>query len=92
MPPPELSPELRQAVQQLQGNEPLRVLDPETNTVYVLVRAEIFDRVRSTLHDDGTELAPTYAAQSEAAFRAGWDAPGMDDYDHYDESRKNRCP
>jgi hypothetical protein len=89
---PELSPELRQAVHQLQGNQPLRVVDPETNTVYVLMRAEIFDQVRAVLREDEAELADTYAAQSEAALQAGWDAPEMDDYDHYDENRKKLCP
>jgi hypothetical protein len=90
--PPELSPELRQAVHQLQGNQLLRLVDPETNTVYVLMRAEVFDQVRAVLREDEAELADTYAAQGEAAIRAGWDAPGMDDYDHYDDNRGKLCP
>ncbi|HEY5314393.1 MAG TPA: hypothetical protein VIK18_17805 [Pirellulales bacterium] len=89
---PELSTELRQALHQLRGNQPLRLVDPETNTVYVLMRAELFDQVRAVLHEDEAELADTYGAQSEAALRAGWDAPGMDDYDRYDENRKKPCP
>jgi hypothetical protein len=44
------------------------------------------------LHENNDELAETYAAQSEAALRAGWDEPAMDDYDHYDEARKKLCP
>lgn len=89
---PELSPELREAVHQLPGNQPLRVVDPETNIVYVLVRAELFDQVQGTLPEAHDELVETYAAQSEAAQRAGWDAAGMDDYDHYDQHRQKPCP
>lgn len=84
----ELSPELRQAVHQLPGNQPLRLVDPDTNTVYVLVRAEVFDQAQTSLAAGEAELSDTYAAQSEAALKAGWDAPDMDDYDHYDESRR----
>jgi len=82
---PELSPDLRHAVQHLRGTQPLRLIDPDTSTVYVLVRAELFDQVQAVLHEDESELADTYSAQSEAALEAGWDAPGMDDYDNYDE-------
>jgi hypothetical protein len=89
---PELSPDLRQAVQHLHGTQPLRLIDPDTNTVYVLVRAEVFDQVQAVLHEDESELADTYAAQSEAALEAGWDAPEMDDYDNYDENRQKLCP
>ena len=89
---PELSPDLRHAVHQLHGTQPLRVVDPDTNTVYVLVRAEVFDQVQAVLHDDEAELAETYAAQSDSALRAGWDAPEMADYDNYDENRKKLCP
>ena len=89
---PELSPDLRQAVHQLHGTQPLRLVDPDTNTVYVLVRAEVFDQAQAALHGNEAELAKTYAAQSEAALRAGWDAPELSDYDHYDENRKQRCP
>lgn len=33
------------------------------------------------------ELSETYWAQMEAAMRAGWGDPLMDDYDRYDELR-----
>ncbi len=89
---PELSPDLRLAVHQLQGAQPLRVVDPDTNTVYVLLRAEVFDHVQAVLPDDEAELAETYTAQSDSALRDGWDAPEMADYDNYDENRKKLCP
>ena len=39
-----LSPELKQAVEQA-GESPLRLTDPETQRTYVLVSAEVFDRL-----------------------------------------------
>jgi hypothetical protein len=89
---PELSPDLRQAIHQLPGMQPLRLVDPDTNTTYVLVRAEVFDQIQAALLDDEADLSETYSAQSEAAIRAGWDAPEMSDYDNYDENRKKTCP
>jgi hypothetical protein len=39
-----LSPELKQAVEEAAG-APLRLMDPETHRSYVLVSAEVFDRL-----------------------------------------------
>jgi hypothetical protein len=75
---PELSPELRQAVHALGTASPLRLVDPDTNTSYVLVRAEVFDRLQAGVGDD--ELAVTYPAQFKAAMQAGWADPEMDVY------------
>ena len=59
------------------GTQPLRLIDPDTNTVYVLVRAEVFDQVQAVLHEDESELTETYTARSEprskrAAATRGW--------------------
>jgi hypothetical protein len=60
---PELSPELRQAMQQLHGAEPLRVVDPDTNASYVIVKAEVYDRFQRVLGDeDPREAYPLIAA------------------------------
>jgi hypothetical protein len=60
---PELSPELRQAMQQLHGAEPLRVVDPETNASYVIVKAEVYDQLQRVLSDeDPREAYPLIAA------------------------------
>lgn len=88
---PELSPELRQAIHQLTGSEPLRVVDPDTQTIYVLVPAEIYDQLQSEV-DGADEISSTYPAQAEAALRAGWAEPEMEAYDSYDESRKKLFP
>jgi hypothetical protein len=54
------------------------------------VRADIFERIEPLLDDD-YHLSDTYAAQFQSAFRAGWDDPAMDDYNHYDEKRQTPC-
>jgi hypothetical protein len=45
----ELTAEQRQA---LQGDTPLRLVDPSTNATYVLLRAEVYDRLKGLLEDD----------------------------------------
>jgi hypothetical protein len=65
------------------------VFDPRTKITYVLVRKEVFDRITSLLYDDSElshdELRLHLARASQAN---GWDEPGMEDYDNYDEHRK----
>jgi hypothetical protein len=51
-------------------------------TPCVLIRADIYDRVRAILD---TEAA--YPLIDET-FQEGWDAPGMADYDRYDELKR----
>jgi hypothetical protein len=51
------------------GGGPVPVNDPETDTAYVLVRADIYERLRAVV--DGISR------------RAGWDDPEMDVFDRY---------
>ena len=64
------------------GGEPVRVEDPETKATYVLLKAEVYDRIRALLGDDGLtpgEMAPRIWGMMEG----DWDDPAMDAYDHY---------
>jgi hypothetical protein len=64
--------------------EPMAI-DPETKEEYVLVRKEVYARLRAALSDD---LSPRDAYQAiDQAFAPGWDDPKMDDYDRYEELR-----
>lgn len=65
------------------------VVDPHTHKAYVLVRKELFDRIKGLLYDD-SELThdDLRLLLARSAKDNGWDEPGMDEYDHYDEHRK----
>jgi hypothetical protein len=49
-----LTPDQRRAVEQA-GDQPVELTDPQTNTAYILVKAEVFRRMRAAqeeLEDD----------------------------------------
>lgn len=62
----ELTEEQRQA---LDSAELVQVRDPKTNETYILVRADIYQRMRAVI-DRYTR-------------RAGWDDPELDVYEQY---------
>ncbi|HEY1860162.1 MAG TPA: hypothetical protein VGG61_07400 [Gemmataceae bacterium] len=75
-----LTQEQREMLRQSEG-EPVRLLDPDTNREYVLLQAEVYDRLRSALTDlDPREL---YPALHRALRDEGWDGPQMDEYNRY---------
>ena len=84
----ELTEEQRQ---ELSVPEPVAI-DPSTKETYVLVRQNVYDRIKGLLYDDGEwtddELRLLLARSAEAN---GWNEPGMDDYDHYDAKRAQQC-
>ena len=65
--------------------EPIRCIDPASQRRYVLLRAEVYDRVEAFLEDYRPQDA--YPA-IDRAFAEGWDDPKMNDYDRYEELRK----
>jgi hypothetical protein len=81
-----LTEEQRQAVS---TEENPTVVDPQTKVAYTLVRKELFDRIRGLLYDDSEmtndDLRLILARSSK---ENGWDEPGMEEYDHYDEYRQ----
>ncbi|OWK38633.1 hypothetical protein [Fimbriiglobus ruber] len=66
-------------------DEPVRLIDPASHREFVLLRAEVYERVRELLED--VRPRDAYPAIDQA-FAAGWDDPKMDDYDRYEELRK----
>jgi hypothetical protein len=84
----ELTPEQRQAV--ATGREsPPRAIDPDTQTGYVLIREEVYDRVKALFVEGGEngfvrDLHPHVMA---VLGREGWDDPAMDVYDELDPRR-----
>ena len=72
----QLTEEQRQA---LAGETPLRVVDPVTNTTYVLLREDDYQRLQGIL---GADFHPSEAYPAvDRAFAEGWNDPKMDDYD-----------
>jgi len=78
-----LSPEQRQEILRA-GEEPVRLADPETQTEYVLLKADLFDHFR-TLLDDARSASPPCKSNSSPCLRdeapvvcdlglAGWHA------------------
>jgi hypothetical protein len=86
----ELTEEQRRALRQ-SGESPPTVLDPETRIPYVLVRKDVYERLKGLLEDDWPPEARLQLL-AESGRRAGWDAPEMDAYDSYDENQKKLCP
>ncbi len=62
----------------------VRLKDPGTNREYVLVRADVFDRLLESQYDDSPWTTGEREALAwEAGKHAGWDQ--MDGYDNYPE-------
>lgn len=86
---PVLTFEQLQAIQ-AKPDGPVRVVNPQSNEAYIIVRAVVYDQMQSILKDE-YQLSDTYVAQVQSAMRAGWDDPAMDDYNNYDENFKKLC-
>jgi hypothetical protein len=66
----ELTPQQRQALEQQHG-EPVRVVDPATNNAYVLVRAEVYERLVGVVQppaDEAPIAIPPGVLRSMQAF------------------------
>jgi hypothetical protein len=74
-----LTPELQEAVRKAQG-EPIRMEDPQNHTRYVLVREEMYERVKALLEEDLPSEEEQLHFLREAGKAAGWDDPEMDIY------------
>lgn len=81
----ELTEQQREAVARAVG-EPPTVIDPVTQMRYVLLRAEVYDRLKGLLAED-PQPADAYPA-IDRAFAEGWADPKMDDYDRYEELKR----
>jgi hypothetical protein len=68
-----LTPELRRAVEQA-GDSPLRLTDPETHRTYVLVSAEVYERLLLDEEERREQEAFLRAAKKNAKARLMEDA------------------
>ena len=68
-----LTPELKRAVEQA-GDSPVRLTDPETHRTYVLVSAEVYERLLRDEEDRREQAAFLRAAKKNAKARLMEDA------------------
>jgi hypothetical protein len=63
-------------------NSPIRAVDPATNAEYVLLRADVYDRLKAIVPEEEQSWGTNaYSAAMEVFARDGWDDPAMDVYD-----------
>jgi hypothetical protein len=68
------------------GDSPPVVFDPTTNTPYVLLRQDVYQRLKNKEYDDSPWTDDEMELLAwEAGKQAGWE--DMDEYDHYPEKR-----
>ena len=69
------------------------VTDSQTNETFVVLGKETYENVRRLLYDDSIATDDELRLQlARSAQDNGWNEPAMDDYDHYDEELRKRCP
>jgi hypothetical protein len=79
----ELTEEQRQ---RLGDGQAVDVTDPQTAERYVVLRKDVYERFRHLLYDDSEWTEDELRLQLARAAQAnGWEEPGMEAYDHYDE-------
>ena len=82
----QLSDEQRAALD-ARPEHPLRLVDPVTQTPYVLLSEELFRRFRALFEEDAFQVSESYPLADEVARNEGWDDPGMDRYNALDPRR-----
>jgi hypothetical protein len=66
----------------VERGEPLRFSSPDTNSEFVVLRADLFDRIEALFADDEFDPRLGYAAFRKAAGEE-WDDPALDVYEQY---------
>ena len=64
-----------------------RFVNPVTHEEFVLVPAQVFERIQLLLTDDWSDAG--YAAAMEVFAKSGWDDPAMDEYNALDPRRES---
>jgi uncharacterized protein YaiL (DUF2058 family) len=84
---PTITDEQRQAIAAGHG-APVMVVDAVSNSRYVLIPADAFERIRALFgNEDPFDISESYGIQDVAA-DAAWSHPDDAQYDHYDAHRK----
>jgi hypothetical protein len=79
--------------QRLANGQAIDITDPQTAEHYVVLRKDVYERVRQLLYDDSEWTHDELRQQlARSAKENGWEEAGMEAYDRYDEELRNRCP
>ncbi|HEX8204073.1 MAG TPA: hypothetical protein VF590_26590 [Isosphaeraceae bacterium] len=73
-----ITPELKRAIEQAEGG-PVRLEDPETHAVYVLLSGEVHERLRPLIDDELSRAEMT--RHMWEVMKDDWSDPTMDAYD-----------
>lgn len=79
-----LTPEQRQAIEQA-GEQPVQVEDPETHASYVILKAEVYERLRAVFDDADFDAREAYPLVWNV-MKEDWEDPAMDVYDAPEEA------
>jgi hypothetical protein len=86
----ELTEEQRQ---QLENGKAVDVTDSHNAQHYVVLRKDVYERVRQLLYDDSGWTEDELRLQlARSARENGWEEAAMDAYDRSDEELRKRCP
>jgi hypothetical protein len=77
-----LTPEQRKEIQNA-GEGPVRITDPETQTEYVILKADVYNRICAM----ADETRAAYPLAMKVFGQDGWDDPQMDEYNAFDPRR-----
>ncbi len=80
--------EVRKALSESQG-KPVEIEDDQTHTVYVMVTREEFQNRYQPMYDDSEPDPRDFYGAFSAAAKDDVDAPGMEEYDSDDTSRRD---
>ena len=86
----ELTFEQRQDVIK-QGETPSRDIDPNTEITYILLREEVYAKIKALLIEEKNNqfLQDMYLPVMETFGKEGWDDPAMDIYNDLDPRRQS---
>jgi hypothetical protein len=68
------------------GKGAAKVIDPVTNAEYVLLPADVYERLRDLIDDD-FKVSDAYPVVARAVVEL-WNDPKMDDYERYEQLKK----
>jgi hypothetical protein len=76
----ELTTEQRQ---ELRGPEPARAFDPDTKEEYVLLRADLYQRIKAMFQEDGLIMTQVAVLVEQAMCEDDADDPFLETYQKY---------